>query len=310
MKIWKLKSGSDKRFRAGHPWVYSNELAESPKGIEPGAMVELQDSNGKFLARGYGNPASLISFRSLTRDPSEVDPLSVDTLLKRLSQAADVRKKLGLHPYSYRLCFAEADRLPGLIIDRYVLNGASDGKPSQAFVIQAHTAGMDRVIPNLTQALQQLCQSLGGIAWDRTALVIRNDVGVRRLEGLVEEPPKVLKEIPGLNLANVKVWIRSASALAGAQEDGVLFHTDLIEGQKTGFFLDQSSNVQAAIQRLGALVPEKKIRILDLCCYVGQWSTQLARFYKKAGYEVEVTIVDASATALAFELGSYVVVVT
>src|SRR6187551_831403 len=75
-KIWRLQSGLDRRFKTGHPWVYSNELQGSPKGITPGDPIELHDAGGKFLARGYGNPASLIAFRLLTRDPAFTDPMS------------------------------------------------------------------------------------------------------------------------------------------------------------------------------------------------------------------------------------------
>jgi 23S rRNA (cytosine1962-C5)-methyltransferase len=173
--IWRLRPGADRRFNAGHPWVYSNELAESPKGVEPGALVELQDASQKFMARGYGNPASLISFRVLTRDPNEKEPLSPQNLAQRFSAAAELRAKVGLKDFSYRLCFAEADGLPGLIIDRYVLKGGT-----QAFVVQAHTAGMDRCLPEIFQALE----IHAGENWEKTGIVLRNDVSVRKLEDL------------------------------------------------------------------------------------------------------------------------------
>src|SRR4051812_44487792 len=112
--IWRLKKGSDRRVRAGHPWVYSNELMSSPKGIEPGAPVELQDAGGAFLARGYGNPHSLIAFRVLSRDPEEKDAVTPQGVLKRLRRAQALREGLDLKNTSYRLCFGEADHLPGL----------------------------------------------------------------------------------------------------------------------------------------------------------------------------------------------------
>src|SRR3954453_1750549 len=87
VKKWRLKAGSDRRFRAGHPWVYSNELADSPKGVQPGGPVELRDGAGKFLARGYGNPHSLIAFRALSRVETDVEPWSPEGLRSRLEEA-------------------------------------------------------------------------------------------------------------------------------------------------------------------------------------------------------------------------------
>ena len=66
MKIWKLKKGHDIRLRSRHPWVFSNELLDSPKSVSAGEVVEVQDYKGQFIARGYGNPQSLISFRALS----------------------------------------------------------------------------------------------------------------------------------------------------------------------------------------------------------------------------------------------------
>src|SRR5689334_3484300 len=94
--IWRLKPGADRRFRAGHPWVYSNELAASPKGLEPGALVELHDAKGQFLARGYGNPASLIAFRALSRDATAERPDAAKHLLDTLLSAHQLREQVGL----------------------------------------------------------------------------------------------------------------------------------------------------------------------------------------------------------------------
>src|SRR5215208_2607896 len=97
--IWRLSAGADRRFRAGHPWVYSNELSKSPKGIEPGAPVELQDASGKFLARGYGNPHSLIAFRAVTRDPSV--EISLAFVSEALLRASTLREIAGLKDVSH-----------------------------------------------------------------------------------------------------------------------------------------------------------------------------------------------------------------
>src|SRR6185437_16881213 len=96
--VWKLKKGMDRRFRGGHPWVYSNELSESPKGIKPGESIRLQDAAGQVLALGYGNPSSLIAFRALVRGPEaaeNIDPFSIEFILGRLRSALSVRVRAG-----------------------------------------------------------------------------------------------------------------------------------------------------------------------------------------------------------------------
>ncbi len=284
---WRLKKGLDRRFRAGHPWVYSNELINSPKGVAPGDPVDLLDSSGNFLARGYGNPQSLISFRALTRDPSVEFPLSPKNIELALNRARKLREQLGLENASYRLCFGEADGLPGLIVDRYLLAqdyGNGVGR-SEVWVVQAHTAGMDRVIES--------------IAWpENAAVVLRNDLSVRKLEGIEEEKPRVLRELPrtGVDLSDVQILVRSVQNAAPLK-----FYADLVKGQKTGFFLDQFSNIQIAAERFRNFKwSGDTLRILDLCCYVGQWSAQLGAVFKSQGKKVEVVAVDASARALEF----------
>jgi len=301
--VWKLKSGHDRRFRQGHPWVYSNELTESPKGVEPGTPVELRDATGKFLARGYGNPHSLIAFRAVSRDPSEEQPLSDEGLARRIGSAIRLRASLGLGPYSARWVFGEADGIPGLVIDRYRV------KQGQVLAIQAHTAGVDAFLPRIEAILERAIRETGpeaGGDWAHTAIVIRNDLSVRKLEGITIEEPRLLRGAPGLDAASLKrieIQVRPVGAALGAGAgDFVPFAVDLFEGQKTGFFLDQAGNIELAAARLAGLRPgagRSRLRIIDLCCYVGQWSTQLGRFFQSRGIEVETLLVDASADALA-----------
>ena len=320
MAIWQLRKGMDRRFRAGHPWVYSNELTVSPKGLEPGAPVELRDHTGKFLARGYGNPNSLISFRALSRNPEIADPTSTEALVESLRIAGNLRGVAGLRDLSHRLCFGEADGLPGLIIDRYRTADAQDQvgpaknntghvpeslDQGQVFVVQAHTAGANRWIPQIENVLEKYVRGPEGITpakkyqaiWDSTSIVIRNDLAVRKLEGVDEELPRVLRKAKGIEIADLKNSVISVAAALGG--DPILFHVDLIGGQKTGFFLDQAANIELAALRLRFL-GKTKVRILDLCCYVGQWGTQLARVFRDAGLKVEVVAVDASSAALEF----------
>jgi 23S rRNA (cytosine1962-C5)-methyltransferase len=99
-------------------------------------------------------------------------------------------------------------------------------------------------------------------------------------------------KISGVDFKNVSIWV------ASYEFKPLEFVTDLVDGQKTGFFLDQSENIRMAATRIFPQAWGKKIRILDLCCYVGQWSTHLVKRYRDAGIEVEVVAFDASAKAL------------
>lgn len=289
--VWHLRRGLDRRFRAGHPWVYSNELLESPKGLEPGAPVELRDPAGKFLAWGYGNPHSLIAFRATSRKEEDRDWHTSSHLAQRLREANQLRKQMGFDEASYRLCYGEADGIPGLVIDRYSLQSAQT-----VFVVQAHTAGADRILPQVLEALETLVLAeKSKKAWElETAVVYRNDINVRKLEGLEIEPSRIVKSI-AVNTPNLEACkIRVQAVLSG---DPLFFEVDLIHGQKTGFFLDQYANIQLAAQRFQHF-GGNKIRILDLCTYVGQWGAQLSRVFAQAGIKIDLLAVDASQTAL------------
>jgi 23S rRNA (cytosine1962-C5)-methyltransferase len=251
--------------------------------------VELRDASGKFLARGYGNPNSLISFRTLTRNSEIANPTGITFLVETLRNAGRLWELTRLGEVSHRLCFGEADGIPGLVIDRYRVGYG------QVFVVQAHTAGANQWIWQIEDILKAYVNSPS--LWDKTSIVVRNDLGVRKLEGIPEESPQVARRAKDIDLADLQnSQIAVRAALGG---DPVLFYVDLINGQKTGFFLDQAANIELAALRLRSL-GKKKIRILDLCCYVGQWSTQLARVFRGEGMKVEVLAVDASKSALEF----------
>ncbi len=341
-KIWQLRKGMDRRVRGGHPWVYSNELRDSPQGIVPGQAIELRDAAGKFVAHGYGNPHSLIAFRVVSRDPQEGDAVSFEGVLRKLKVAVRWRQELGWDRFSHRLCFGEADGLPGLVIDRYVhpegesaapgiipavnsrVNEAtafpakqpSQGSRAQTFVVQAHTAGAHVWLSQIESLLYQLEQETWGAqvapaVWAKTSLVFRNDLAVRKLEGLQVEFPQIVKQAEGFDLRAICIQVRSADVLSDVS---LPFWVDLVEGQKTGFFLDQSANIeQALLNWFGRRPPaagvfelglnfkgRRPVRILDLCCYVGQWSAQLTAALKRRGVDqIEVLAVDSSAKALA-----------
>lgn len=296
MKTWYLKKKLDRRFRLGHPWVYSNELESSPKGIELGEVVELRSADYAFLARGFGNPHSLISFRSLTRDPDNTEPLSLTRIENLIQKAAQMRMRLGFGQVSHRLFFGEADGIPGLVIDRYrvALKDQPFSSSPDVFVIQAHTSGADRLVSLLVPVLKTLS--------DQATVILRNDLPVRKREGLTEASGAEIltqfsQDFSEDSLRSIPIWIGS-----GLSTPLKLF-VDLIQGQKTGFFLDQQINVQSVASYLKQLMASRRdipVRILDLCCYVGQWGTRLAHTLVSAGVKVEVVALDASKQALDF----------
>lgn len=300
MTVWRLRPGADKRIRSGHPWVFSNELSASPKGHPAGAPVELQDSKGQFVARGYGNPHSLIAFRALTFNSQDAEPLGFSFLHNKVLNSWKVRKAAGFKG-SFRLAFGESDYIPGLVLDYYLVE--QNGTKGQVFVAQLVTAGMNEALVNSEEFFKGLTlkaqeAGLSEFDWERTAVVIRNDVGIRKLEGLSVEAPRLLKGITDFDLAHVEIFLNSAS------DSGLIkMSCDLLEGQKTGFFLDQTHNISLAVSLFvnwARTQPARKIRVLDLCCYVGHWSTQISRALKSLGFEVEVSLVDVSKSALAF----------
>ncbi len=276
--VWRLKKGMDRRFRGGHPWVFSNEV-QSCDGLQAnGAPVTLVDPGGTFLAHGYGNKNSLIAFRAVTRDESAREWMTESGLARILKKARSLRETLGLTKASYRWIHGEGDDFPGLIIEDYLLASGQ-----RVAVVQCHTSGADRLKDLLRSAIRQVDPSISEI-------VFRNDVRHRELEGLVSEV-----ECPESLGATNEIVVATPSG------GTMTFKISFRDGQKTGFFLDQAENVAELIRRLSSIDwSGKKVRVLDICCYVGQWSTHLASFLKSRGATVECTLMDLSAQALEF----------
>ncbi|MGE3975680.1 MAG: class I SAM-dependent rRNA methyltransferase [Bdellovibrionales bacterium] len=284
----------DRRIRAQHPWVYSNELMNSPKGILPGSLIELRDSRDEFLAIGYGHPNSLISFRALSFKGRDAE-LSIEALLTQtLQRAAQLRHQLGLSHTSHRLVHAESDGIPGLIIERFLLKNSK-----QVFVVQAQTAGAQKLLPDLESTLKNLTlweneNQKSSLTWEDTSLLFKNDSNMRKLDGLEIEAPKWIHN----PLTDETVEI--LTQLPG-QKEVTSFTIDLINGQKTGFFLDQAYNIKLVSDLLEQqIISTKKqsLRILDLFCYVGQWGSWLSKIGKKHQLPVAVDLVDSSVAAL------------
>lgn len=251
--VVRIQPGRHKRAAAGHPWVYSNEVAMdgAAKALPPGELVRLDAANGEPLGLAMFNPHTLISARILSRDPEA--KIDADFLARRLDAALALRERL--YPGGcYRLIHAEADGLPGAVIDRY----------GDVVAIQANTAGIDRLMPQLLEAVDRVLSP--------RVVVLRNDSNARQLEGLE---------------LYVKVAKGTLEGPVALTENGARFFADLEAGQKTGWFYDQRDN-RAAVARLAA-----GRRVLDLYTYAGGFAVAAAR-----GGAREVTAVDRSERAL------------
>jgi len=250
--LLRLLPKQDRRLKSGHPWAFSNEIAMKPehRTWPAGVPVRIEGDDGWRYGAFMFNPHSLIAARLLDRDPdAEID---ADWVRVRIASAARLRARV-VPGTQHRLVHAEADRLPGLVIDRF----------GDVAVVQANTAGMDRLLPEIRAALLELLPL--------RAIVARNDSAARLQEGL----PQTVALLHG------------TEAGAVAEEGGVRFPVDPLSGQKTGFFFDQRPNRdQVAALARGA-------RVLDVFCHTGAFGLRAAA----AGAEA-VMLVDSSQPAL------------
>ena len=253
--LLRLGKNQDRRLRAGHLWVYSNEVdagATPLGGFEPGQAVEVESAQGKWLGTAYVNPNSLICARLVTRQRGVA--LDGSLLVHRTKVALSVRERLFTRPY-YRLLFGEADGCPGLVVDRF----------GDYLVVQITTAGMERLKEEVVAALVKVLQPAG--------ILLRNDSGIRELEGLSRYVELAHGAIP---------------EQVSIEEGGCRFQLSLGEGQKTGWFYDQAANRDAFIPYVAGR------RVLDVCSYIGAWSVRAVRAGANA-----VTAIDISKKALA-----------
>ena len=234
-----LKRGEDQRLRAGHLWVFSNEVdvKRSPlTGFEPGETCAIIDHQGKAIGVGYVNPNSLIAARLVTRGLDHAFDRSL--IVHRLNVALALRERLYAEPY-YRLVFGESDGLPGLTLDRF----------GDVLVGQITTAGMERIKDPITEAIVKVLKP--------RQLWWKNDASVRTLENLP-------------SYADLGYGEYGAPAIV--REGGLEFEIDPVGGQKTGWFYDQRENRD----RLARLVAGK--RVLDVFSYLGAWGMRAAAF--------------------------------
>lgn len=233
----RLKRGEERRLRAGHSWVFSNEIdtdATPLKGFAPGDPVLIEAASGKPVGWGYVNPHSLIAARLISRDGDQ--PFSQVLVEQRLRTARVLRDSYYAEPY-YRAVFGESDGLPGLVVDRF----------GDYLVLQVTTAGMERETETLLAALQSV--------YDPKAILLRNDSAIRELEGLERYVRVASGELP---------------ETLEVRENGCRFVTSPQAGQKTGWFYDHREN------RARVAHHAKGKRVLDLFSYTGAWGVQAA----------------------------------
>ena len=231
-----LMPGGDRRLRAGHPWVYSNEIrmdAEA-KALPPGSLVALRRVDGKRLGVGTFNAHALIAFRLFDADPRAT--LDEEFLARRLGRALALRQRLYGEPY-YRLVHGEADGLPGLVADRF----------ADVLVLQLGTAGMEALLPQLLAAVDTVLAP--------STVVLRGDGAFRALESLER---------------SVSVAKGRVEAPVVVREADMSYPADVMEGQKTGWFFDQRDN-RAFVAALA-----KGGRMLDVFCHSGAFAVGAA----------------------------------
>jgi 23S rRNA (cytosine1962-C5)-methyltransferase len=227
-----LRPRGEDRVRGGHPWVYRSDIADVIDPA-PGAIVAVRGARNKMLGHALFSDQSQITIRMISRDETPID----DAFWRaRLEAAIRFRDSLQINATAFRLVHGEADLLPSLIVDRY----------GDYLVVQTLSQGMDRLAPTLVRLLIELTGAKGVLA--------RNDPKVRRLEGLEQK---------------VEVLHGTVPEAIRVDEAGITYTVDPWRGQKTGLFLDQRENREAAARYAHG-------RLLDCFSYNGGFALVLA----------------------------------
>lgn len=222
----------ENRIRGGHPWVYRSDIADV-RDVEPGAVVRVIGPRNRMLGHALFSDQSQITIRMIAHDERPIDH---DFWRGRLRRAIAFRDSLDINATAYRLVHGEADLLPSLIVDRY----------GDYLVMQTLSQGMDRLAATITSLLVEITGASGVLA--------RNDPKVRQLEGLEQK---------------VEVMHGTVPESITVREAGVTYAVDPWRGQKTGLFLDQRENREAAARYAHG-------RMLDCFSYNGGFALALA----------------------------------
>jgi 23S rRNA (cytosine1962-C5)-methyltransferase len=241
------------RLRAGHLWVYASDIesVEVPAG-EPPALVPVADSRGLLLGTALYSPTSQIALRLVSR--SSLDEAGWLQLLETRLRAAIRRRRplLDEQTNACRLCFSEADELPGLVVDKY----------GDLVILQLLARGLD------SAGVRESC-----------VRVLREELAP---SAILERPDPRVRELEGLSAPSLEPLYANAAAVVSTEFrlNGLTFHFDANSGQKTGAFLDQRANYAAAAEwarRMGFASRDAGGRALDVCCYQGGFALHLAQ---------------------------------
>jgi 23S rRNA (cytosine1962-C5)-methyltransferase len=247
MKKVHLKRKIAQRIATGHPWIFANEVEKIEGSPEPGSIVDVYFYDGKFVGKGYFNPQSQIMVRLLTQEKNA--EINETFFVEKIRQCWAYRQQLG-YVENCRLVFGEADGLPQLIIDKF----------NDYFVIQTLALGIDVRKPALVKALQTVFNPKG--------IFERNDVPVRELEGLPQKKGFLSEPFDTNIIIN---------------ENGLKFHVDIENGQKTGYFLDQQDN-RRAIQNI-----VKGADVLGAFTYTGTFEIHAAHYGAKSVLGLDIS---------------------
>jgi len=253
----RISAPAERALRQGHPWVFDQSITEQSHTGAPGDLAVIFDDKRRFLAIGLYDPTSSIRVRILqSREPATIN---ADWFCAKLVNAALVRESLeGMNTTGYRLVHGENDGLPGLVIDRY----------ADALVLKLYTPAW---IPHL----KDFCEALAQVS-PATHLILRLN------RSLQKQTEFLFRLSDGMTLS-----LLAPESLILFKENGLIFESDPIHGQKTGFFLDQRDN-RARVEKLS-----KDRSVLNVFSYTGGFSVYAAR-----GGAREIVSVDGSVPAI------------
>ena len=249
LPIVHVVNGRQKKLLQGHPWVYGNEIERVEGEIEDGGLVTVVDFRGRYMGTGFYNSKLLITVRLLTHRQEEITD---ELIASRVKAACDYRRFVMNRPGtdSCRLIYGEADRLPGVIADRF----------GGVIVLQVLALGMERFTQTIADAL---------LACEKPdCLLLQNDDAIRRKEGMECFTRVLYGTLPEENIIH---------------ENGVKLAVDVLGGQKTGYFLDQKDNHLFVRQFC------KDARVLDCFSYIGAFALNAAAAGAKEVTAVDIS---------------------